>query len=316
MIYLFTGNTPYLLHQEKQKWKHVFWKKYGVEQVIHIADISWVSPSFLQESLLQRGIFSEKRLVIIEGFPYSRETKFWWATELENTILQHIHEIDDETFVLFVSENPDKRKSGYTTLKKIAKIQDFSLKNDTDVIGTLQNMYASQIGTNALKKLVFLKWGNLEKCICEIQKLLISKPCVSIKDVETHITPEFEQSIFLFIDEVLCKNKKYIFSGLNNLLENTNMYALYQSIMANLRIFLYIEYLKKMWHQRNINDILKLWNRAFLINKHHKSSLSEIQALYTDLLNFDKNMKTGKFISSDEKDLEQELERVFVKFLA
>ena len=78
---------------------------------------------------------------------------------------------------------------------------------------------------------------------------------------------------------------------------------------------MYIELLKSQKiSPKEIGDILKLWNRSFLVNKSHKSKFTSISTLYIDLLDYDKNMKTGKFISSEEDDMKRELEAVFLKF--
>jgi hypothetical protein len=71
--------------------------------------------------------------------------------------------------------------------------------------------------------------------------------------------PEFEESIFVFIDTLLQRDAVKIFSELNNLVTYSNLYAIYQSIVANLRVFLYIEFLKSQKKSpKEIGDILKL----------------------------------------------------------
>jgi DNA polymerase III delta subunit len=132
----------------------------------------------------------------------------------------------------------------------------------------------------------------MQKAQHEIDKLSITKEFIFLKDIETYIIPEFEESIFVFIDTILAKDTQKIFSEFRNLLDFSNLYALYQSLIANLRIFVYIEYLKSQKKsQSQIADILKLGNRQFLIGKRHASKFKDIQKLYTDLLDFDKNMK-------------------------
>ncbi len=327
MLYLFTWNNRYLLTEEIQKWKHAFGDKYGVENVTHIPSLEGINPNFVSESLLSRSLFSEKRLVIIEGFPYSWEKAFSWASEIEKTILASLEDIPEETLVVFASLSPDKRKVWYKTLSKLAEVKEFSTQGEDQVIQILQNKYSETIDHNALRQLVFYKWWDLQKSISEIEKLQVTPHSIlsweerwnskiSKEDIETHIIPEFEESIFVFIDTLLTKNSKKIFSEFENLLNFSNFYAVYQSIIANLRVFLYIEHLKSQEKSPyEIGDMLKLWNRQFLIQKNHRSSSQDISKLYIDLLNFDKNMKLGKLLSSDEKDLQKEIEGVFLKFL-
>ena len=316
MLYLFTGNNRYLIQEEAQKWKHAFAAKFGIENVTHITSLDNISPDFIVENLVSRSLFSEKRLVLIDWFPYSWERAFSGAADIEKLILDSLPQVAEETLVVFLSENPDKRKTGYKQLSKIAEVKQFSVSWEDEVFTILSNKYKNIIDSRALQRLIFIKWWDLQKSISEIEKLSITLSKISLQDVETILIPEFEESIFVFIDTLLTKNKKKIFSEFQNLLDFSNMYALYQSILANLRVFLYIEFLKSQKKSPNtIGDILKLWNRQFLINKRHSSSYKDIQTLYINLLNFDKNMKFWKFISSDEEDMKRELERVFLKFV-
>lgn len=316
MLYLFTGNNRSLILQEALKWKSAFTEKYGAENVVHVSNLEQVSAKFILEQLLSRSLFSEKRLVIIDGFPFAGERSFSGAADMETLILDHLSQIPDDTLVVFLSENPDKRTLAYKELSKCAEVKTLSLEGEDAVFDYLSKK-CKNIDGQALRKLILLKWGDMQKTQSELEKLSLTKEHVNLKDVETHIIPEFEESIFVFIDTILAKDPKKIFSEFRNLLEFSNLYALYQSIIANLRLFVYIEYLKSHKKSQNeIGDILKLWNRQFLIGKRHASSFKELQMLYTALLDFDKNMKFGKFISSDEEDLQKEIETIFLRFVA
>lgn len=317
MIYLFTWNNRYLIQQEAQKWKQAFWDKYGEENISHIASLENTSKEIISESLVSRSLLSEKRLVIIDGFPYSWEKNFSWAADIEKLILEQSSNIPEEVLVVFLSENPDKRKSWFKSLAKIAEVKEFSVSWEDAVYALLSQKYWNRIASQALQRLIFLKGWNLEKSLWEIEKLLISNEKIELQHIEENIIPEFEESIFVFIDTLLQKKATKVLDEFWNLLEYSNMYAVYQSIIANLRVFLYIEHLK---HNKKspseITDILKLGNRSFLINKRHNTSHADIQTLYQNLLTFDKKMKFGKYISSDEEDLQKELERIFLRFLA
>ena len=317
MIYLFTWNNDYLIREEVLRWKTWFTQKHGNENITHITSLDVNSKNHISETLLSRSIFAEKRLVIIEWFPYSGEKWFLWASELETQILWCIQSLPEEVLVLFVSVNPDKRKSGFKQLKTLSQLKEFNIGWEDEVFSILSRKYWKHIDGNTLRRLIFLKWWDLQNSISEIEKLLIINDQITAKHLQDTIIPEFEESIFSFIDTLLQRDANKIFSELDNLILYSNLYAVYQSIVANLRVFLYIELLKKnRTSPKDIWDILKLWNRSFLINKSHKSKYKNISKLYIDLLNFDKNMKFWKFISSDEEDLKRELESIFLKFAA
>ena len=284
--------------------------------------------SSISEHLVSRSLFAEKRLVIVSWFPFWWDKLFAGASDLEAQIISLLWDIPEEVLVVFSSLNPDKRKKWWKSLQSVSKVTEFSISWDDQVLQILIGKYRSIIEPNALRRLVALKWWNLQKSISEIEKLLIS-PLEELSqsdrwdykiiwsDIDSYILPEFEESIFVFIDTLLNRNAKKIFSELNTLINSSNLYAVYQSILANLRIFLYIEYLKSLKKsQKEIWDILKLWNRAFLITKPHKSSYKKIAELYINLVNFDKNMKFWKFTSSEPRDMQRELENILIKFLA
>jgi len=328
MIYVFTWNNDYLITQELLRWKNWFIEKHWAENITHINSLDANTKNTISQTLTSRWLFAEKRLVIISGFPFSWEKSFAWAAELEDQILSILPEIPDEVLLVCSSHNPDKRKKWWKTLSKLASVKEFNINWEDEVFQILSNRYKAIVEPNALRRLILLKWGDLQKSISEIEKLLIA-PLVTLSnedrgdykiissDIDSYIMAEFEESIFAFIDTILNRNGKKIFSELSNLINSSNLYAVYQSIIANLRVFLYIELLKSQKKSpKEIWDILKLWNRAFLINKAHKSKFKSIFCLYSDLLNFDKNMKFWKFTSSDPVDMHRELENVFVKFLA
>jgi len=327
MLYLFTWNSEYLIQKQVSTWKNAFKSKHWEENITHIHQLNPNSKSTIWDILLSRSLFTEKRLVLISGFPYSADVKFSWASELEEQIIDILPHIPEEVLVVFYSVSADKRKKWWKQLIKNAETKQFDINSNDEVVSILSQIYKWKIEMQALNRIVFLKWANIQKCISEIEKLLIWSAShisqtdrwdytIISEDVDNYITAEYEESIFVFIDTLTQRNWKKIFSELENLLQHSNIYAVYQSIIANMRIFLYIELLKSQRKSpKEISDMLKLWNRSFLIQKNHSSSIKSLSKLYTWLLNFDKNMKFWKFVSSEEKDLKRELENIFLKFL-
>ncbi len=316
MLYLFQWNSRFLIQKEVLKWKHAFEAKFGPENVTHIHSLDEYSLSELQESLVWRSLFSEKRLVIIDWYPYWAWTKLSNSENIEWIIQQSLESIPSEILVIFMSESPDKRLSWYKTIAKNAEVKDFSIAQDSDIFSKLHTVFWDSIDNSALQRIIKLKGNSYQKSLSEIQKLLIVSKHVSLNDVNENIFPEFEESIFECIDAIIEKDQNKLFLYLSNLIQFSNIYQLYQSLIANLRVFLYIELLKdKKIKLQKIDESLKLWKRKFLIQKRHQSNLQDLQFLYTELLNFDSDMKRWKLVSSEEKDIEKELERIFIRFL-
>lgn len=67
-IFLFTGNSPYLLWQELKKWKASFAAKYGAENVFSFSSDNFDVPTIV-DNTFSGGLFVSKKLVIIFGVP-------------------------------------------------------------------------------------------------------------------------------------------------------------------------------------------------------------------------------------------------------
>jgi hypothetical protein len=103
------------------------------------------------------------------------------------------------------------------------------------------------------------------------------------------------------------------FKKLDIILENTNIYAFYNNFLANIRPQVFINKLKKSWlSPKDIWEILKLWNRAFLITKTYKINPTKLENMYLELIDLDKKMKTWNMIWSDEVDIKYEIEKVIL----
>ena len=101
---------------------------------------------------------------------------------------------------------------------------------------------------------------------------------------------------------------------MNVILEQTNIYAFYNNLLANLRIQVYIWKFKNLEISPNkISELLELWNRSFLVWKNYKINFKPLENLYINLVNLDKKMKTWNMIWTEENDFKFELEKVILK---
>ena len=157
------------------------------------------------------------------------------------------------------------------------------------------------------------KSWNISKIFSELDKLLITLDYIDIKEIEEYISPELEESVFVVVDDILNKNINSAISKIDTILNDTNIYAFYNNLLANLRTSLYISKLKNMQiNNSKIWELLSLWNRSFLINKNYKINISKLSSLYIWLVNLDKKMKSWKMIWTEEKDFKYEFERVLL----
>ncbi|MCD5380386.1 hypothetical protein LR004_00505, partial [Candidatus Gracilibacteria bacterium] len=125
-----------------------------------------------------------------------------------------------------------------------------------------------------------------------------------------YIKPELEESIFQLIDSIVDCNITQASSKLKIILDEINIYAFYNNLLANLRTSIYISKLKELKvPTQQITSSLKLGNRGFLATKNHRIKHSNLEKLYISLVNLDKKMKSGKLLGTTEDDFQFEIEK-------
>jgi len=314
MLYFFTWNSEFLVREKTLAWKNQYLNKYWDFNMIHFKDLAEVDDNTLNQELLAEWFMWEKKLILIDDFPLKSSEKNSVFIQKQDLLLQYLQKIPENNIVLFSSVNPDKRAKFYKTLVKLAEVKEFNTSNDSDIINIISRKYNQKISNSAINLLVRYKAWNLEKIISEIEKLLINNNFIDDKLVENIIFPELEESIFLFIDDLLDLKIYSAIEKMNIILDQTVVYAFYNNLLANLRPYVYIEQSKKL-KINNISNFLELKNRSFLVNKRFKINPEKLFSLYIWLINLDKKMKSGKMIGSEEEVLKYEIEKEILKSL-
>lgn len=313
MLYIFTGTNEYEVKLETQKWKKLFADKHGDFNLTHVKNLWEATFDFIVEVLTSNSLFVSKKLVIFDIDPTERKS-VEWEKKLE-LLLSNVWNTTEDTIVLISYPRPDRRSKFYKDIIKIAdKVQTYDEKVSHDLEQDIKKKYSSRISSGAISLLLRYKSYKQEKVIQEIEKLLITHSFIETHHIEEHILPELDESIFVLVDALLGKQKKVIFTTLSIISENTNIYLLYNSLLANIRTSFYIHLLKnKKISPHIIKTELWLWNRWFLVDKVYAMKHNEIKKLYTDLILLDRKMKTGKMMWSDDKDFLFEIEKIILK---
>jgi len=314
MIYLFTWNSIFLLEKQVNFWKQWFIQKNGDFDLLHLKDLSQVSSDFLISNLTWASFF-DKKLIIIDNFPLSISEKSDSLKEKQDFLETILEKIPENNIVLFNSINPDKRTKFFKKISSlVTQTKEFNISDENDLNSFLKQKYDNQIDNQAISLLVKYKSKNTEKIINEIDKLLITRDYIEQKDILENIFPEIEESIFLFIDDLLNLNIKNALEKMANILEQTNIYAFYNNLLVNIRTQVFITELKqKKVKISEITQILKLWNKWFLASKNLKIDFEKLKDFYINLINLDKKMKSWKMIASDDDIFILELEKLILK---
>ncbi len=315
MIYLFTWNSPYLIREKTLTWKNLFIEKNGEFNLVHFKDIVQIDNNHITETLTASGFMWEKKLIIIDDFPLSADKKTTQAQSKQDFLENVITHIPESNIVIFSSCSPDKRGKFYKKIKKIAtKVEEYNTSWEQDIIAKVHNIYPNTISPDGLNLLIRYKSSHLEKVLSEIEKLAITKEQISIDDIKRHVSMELEESIFELINLITQKNIPWAISAFKILSSTTNIYALYNNLIANLRTSVYIS---RMKHLKvpipQITSLLNLWNRGFLVTKSSKINHSELQSLYITLVSLDKKMKSWKLLWTEEKDFQFEIEKALLQ---
>ncbi len=314
MIYHFTWNSRYLVMNQVNSWKNKFIEKYWEFNLVNITNLSDVDNNFLVENITALSFFQNKKLIIVECDLSSKDTKI---SEKIDFIVKIAKNLPEENILLFYSISPDKRSKQFKSINSISETKEFSSKDSNDTFEIIKSRYQDKITYSALNLLIRYKSNNIEKVSSEIHKLNILYDHIDDKIIQENIFPELEENIFQFIDDIL--NKKFISARIkmNFILQDTNIYSLYNWLIANLRTNIYILKLKSLkLNQTEIWNILHLWNKKFLINKNIHISPKVFKNMYIDLVWLDKKMKSWKLIWTEEKDFKSELESVLLKYLS
>ncbi|MDD2871336.1 MAG: hypothetical protein PHS49_05070 [Candidatus Gracilibacteria bacterium] len=318
MNYLFTGNSEFLIKQEVKKWKTQFESKYGNFNLIHIKDFESVENNFLTLNITSSGFGLEKKLIVID----LEEKKNNKNTEIEQNdksdkgsdkldlLLNLLTKSPENNIVLLNIANPDKRTKFYKGLLKLCDVKEFTAPDNNNIFSYIRNKYPTQITNDAINTIIKYKSNNLSKIINEIEKLLIYYDHIDKKEVVENIMPELEESIFQVIDDILNKHILEAIKKIDIILNDTVIYAFYNNLLANLRTSVYIMKLKESGKKSSeISQILDLGNKSFLVDKRYNINYKQLKKLYINLINIDKQMKSGKLFGTEDSDFYYAFER-------
>lgn len=310
MIYAFIWEW-YFRKKKISAWREHFREKYDENNLFHINNIFDVEIPFFQNNLLTSGLFSSKKLCIIDDFPFDIVSSSWKDSPYTLSQIQEIQKyqdffeefldkVDDDLILVFNSQKIDKRSKLFKKIAKIGEVTDFEVKNEADLYAKLKQEYQERVAPQVYKKMYELKWLNFTLIAQEFEKLFITQDRIELEDI-SRINKDVEESIFEIINHILYKKPLLAIEKMKPLMYTTdNPYVFYNMFIAVLRTNLYINLLKKLWiSPAQITQKLRLWNRAFLATQSYPVTPDEFLKLYDNLSSLDAKMKKWNFISND-----------------
>lgn len=185
-------------------------------------DASEVEARNLPDLFMGATLFSSQRLIVLRG---ASANKTLW-TELE----QWIERVPEETEILLVDTNPDKRTRTYKLLQKHATIKEFGELSEADVAGWLQTHARSagvELPPDVLRYLISYVGRDQWRLKSELDKLLLADKLVTKELIQDVAEPYPEATAFELLDSVFSGSDTRVHELLSLLREREDPYQFF-----------------------------------------------------------------------------------------
>ncbi len=301
-IFLFHGEDSYSSSEKLKFWRKQFIEKHG-EHSFEIIEAKSLKPAEFNTNIQSLPFLADKRLVIVKDFLNKGKT------DDQKKIADYLTKIPDFCILAFQEEkNADKRTSLYKKLKKIGKIEEFPilepqetanwiLKQNKNISYTTANYLVEHCGTD------------LWKISKELDKLSLycQEKEINQEDIDKLCTASLSSSVFKLTDALAQKRQQQSLKTFHVLTESgEDPIKVFFMIVRHFRILIQVKSLIKQNSEKAISKRLK--QHPFVIKKSAQQSRNfsplKLKTIYENLLNIDKNFKTGiiKTSSTDNKE--------------
>jgi DNA polymerase III delta subunit len=216
--FLFTGEEPYLLQRDLQKWTHGFKEKYGASNFFSFPSHELDAEGIKQALLQWYGMFSEKSMIVLYGIPKDTtpHNKVAAATseQVEKYLMDNIHTISKDTILILVSYKPDKRTKARKFFEKALELKQYPATKEKDALD-FAAMYMSKHrwGSIDIPHLVHKTWTQLYRLINECDKLIAyaqyhELTTITTTQIDTITIPKDEDIVFSVLDTLFSDTAK------------------------------------------------------------------------------------------------------------
>lgn len=197
MIHVLSGVNTFARTQKVQAFVTQFTTEYGAEHVeryrgedLSVEDL----PNLFQGASL----FSANRLVIIRGIESNRE--------VSQKLVEYLEKATEETEILFVEDQLDKRTSFYKELKKKTDFHEFPELSEQEVMKWVPAYVGERGGTiqPPVTKLIIDYIGtDQQRLASELEKLISYEATITRETVEMLVEPRAQSTVFELLDQAL-----------------------------------------------------------------------------------------------------------------
>lgn len=331
-LFLFTGEEDYLLTEKINAWKEAFLAKHG-EINLEVIDATKTPLNEIMAAVTAIPFLGDKRLIFIHGLPEKPKTrnkdKVSKADEKREGQLKKLADdldnIPETSVVVFVQNQPDKRKSFYKKLLKKAELKEFNPLSGSSLSQWIQNRFQAtggSIGYSSVDYLISLVGPSLWRLSSEIEKLSQHSPGKNISKelIDDLVVPTIESNIFHLTDALVAKNKNKAIKNLHqSLAAGENLRQVFYMIIRQFRLLLQgLAFLNEVSNPSPSAFSAKLKIHPFVAKntlaqaKHF--NMQELKKAYAALLEIDTGLKTSqiKVWADNQDELALALERFII----
>jgi DNA polymerase III delta subunit len=321
-IVFFTGPIHIFLRRDLDAWVDIFAKKYG-EYNISRLDRESIAKTNIQAELLTPVFLWEKRLIILEDVPFAAtknddieksEEPTSKTLDPEFVILESLEKIPDTTVVLFVSTEPDKRKSLYKELYKVATLKEYE-KLEWNALREYIRKKLPHIDVTALARFIEYTGADINRIESEIDKLALYKQdgWITEEDIKLTVIPTIETSIFTLTDAIFTLDSSVAHREFIHILESHNIHYIFSTLVSTLRTFLYAQKLLSAHYEPgNVQSLLKIHPYAFEKMRKNMRYSKRIELLFSEFIDLDRRTKTGEGIGDSDEALSLWVEKALL----
>ena len=333
-IFLFTGEEPYLIHEQISGWKKAFIEKHG-DINFSALDSNEISINDIILQAEAMPFLGEKRLIFVYGLPDAPKTrnagKVTNKDEKREADLEKLEkaldDIPETTVMVFVQSKPDKRKSFYKKLTKKAEVKEFKQLQGSDLVTWIQKMTkqkGNKISNSDAEHLITLTGQDLWRISHEIEKLVsyADEKEIDKKMINHLVIPTLEANIFHFTDALGAKNHRTAIQDLHKIISaGDSLSQVFYMIVRQFRLLLQVSgytELNPSAKSATIASILKI--HPFVAQKTltqvGRFKITELKKAYQSLLDIDIALKTSKIriTTGNQEELALAIEQFILSF--
>jgi len=336
-LFLFTGDETFLLHQQIKAWKGAFKEKHDGDINLITIDGSEAEIGEIIAQIEAAPFLGEKRLIFIENLPEAPKTRNTDKVSKKDEerekdlkkLIDFLEKIPESSVVVFVQPNPDKRKSLYKKMVKLATVKEFNSLSGPTLNRWVQNQakkHGASIDTSTTEYLASLTGQDLWRIDQELQKLAAycqGKP-IDRKCIDHLVVPTIEANIFHLTDALGTKDhRKAIYNLHRSMAAGENLRQTFYMIVRQFRLFLQVSgYLSNYPNTNPTNVATSLKIHPFVarntISQLKHFDTPELKSAYARLLEIDVALKTShiRITTEDQSELALAIERFILKFCA